>query len=80
VLLYQPSDRRLQKFFATAEHFVAVADALKTATRADLDLTSEDLMASTKLSANKVQVIVDVMKAARAVRETRGSGFPCRAI
>jgi ATP-dependent DNA helicase RecQ len=57
---------------------VAVADALKTATRADLDLTIEDLMASTRLSANKVQVIVDVMKAARTVRATRGVGFRLR--
>ncbi len=79
----QHADRRLQKFFVagrfpTTEQFVAVADALKTATRADLDLTIEDLMASTKLSANKVQVIVDVMKAARAVRATRGAGFRLR--
>jgi ATP-dependent DNA helicase RecQ len=83
VLLYQHADRRLQKFFVagrfpTTEQFVAVADALKTATRADLDLTIEDLMASTRLSANKVQVIVDVMKAARAVRATRGVGFRLR--
>jgi ATP-dependent DNA helicase RecQ len=83
VLLYQHADRRLQKFFVagrfpTTEHFVAVAEALKTATRADLDLTAEDLTASTKVSANKVRVIIDVMKAARAVREKRGVGFRLR--
>lgn len=64
--------------FPTTEQFIAVADALKTATRADLDLTHEDLIASTKISANKLQVIVDVMKATRAIRETRGAGFRLR--
>jgi ATP-dependent DNA helicase RecQ len=83
VLLYRQADRRLQKFFVagrfpTTEQFVAVAEALKTATRADLDLTVEDLVASAKLSANKVRVIVDVMKAARTVRERRGVGFRLR--
>jgi hypothetical protein len=35
-------------------------------------------MAPTKLSANKVRVIIDVMKTSRAVRETRGVGFRLR--
>jgi ATP-dependent DNA helicase RecQ len=83
VLLYHHADRRLQKFFVagrfpTTEQFVAVADALKTAMRADLDLTIEDLKASTKLTANKVQVIVEVLKAAHAVSEKRGVGVRLR--
>jgi ATP-dependent DNA helicase RecQ len=83
VLLYRRADRRLQNFFVagrfpTTEQFVAVTDALKTATRADFDLTTEDLMASTKLSANKVRLIVGVMETARAVRETRRVGFRLR--
>jgi ATP-dependent DNA helicase RecQ len=83
VLLYRHGDRHLQKFFVagrfpTTEQFVAVADVLKTGTRADLDLTIDDLVASTRFSANKVRGIVDAMKAARAVREIRGAGVRLR--
>lgn len=81
VLLYQLDDRRTQQFFLggrhpTFDHISAVYDALVSlqAHEAVVDLAAVQAQANT-VAANKVRVVLSLLKEIKLVKELRGSRF-----
>jgi ATP-dependent DNA helicase RecQ len=77
ILLFQPSDRRLQTFFMagrypTAGDFASFAQAVQSAST-NSAVTLDEIRASTPaVAAGKLRVMVSVLKSARLLRERRG--------